>query len=159
MPIENNELAVRRRLWLATDRAYKAALTGLTANESMLKNLVTDTAMPDDFSKEPPVDAVEEWAKLEAQVAKWTQIVGDTSDLFRADPALDGSMAGLQFRLVNRYYVNTEGPVTRRGYEAYNVSFAGSGPAPDGTRLDRSHAYIVNKADELPKPEDIADEH
>ena len=158
MPIENNELALRRQLWLATDRAYKAALTGLTAKESMLKNLVTDTAMPDDFSKEPPVDAVEELPKLEAQLDKWKQIVRATSDLFRADPALDGSMAGLQFRLVNRYYVNTEGTVTRRGYEAYNVSFAGSGPAPDGTRLDRSHAYIVNKADELPKPEDIADE-
>src|ERR1044072_571104 len=98
MPIENNELAVRRRLWLATDRAYKAALTGLTAKESMLKNLVTDTAMPDDFSKEPPVDAVEELPKLEAQLDKWNQMVRAPSAFSRADPALDAWMAAWNFR-------------------------------------------------------------
>jgi TldD protein len=155
MPIENNELALRRQLWLATDKAYKAALNGLTAKELMLKNLVTDSAMPDDFSREESVDSVLELPKIEAQVDKWKQIVLSTSDLFRADAALDSSTSNLQFRIVNRYYVNTEGTVTRHGNAAYNVSFAGSGPAPDGTRLDRSHAYFVSKADELPKPEDI----
>lgn len=158
MPIENNELALRRQLWLATDKAYKVALNSLTAKESMLKNLVTDSTMPDDFSLEQPVDSVLELARLEAQVDKWKHIVRSTSDLFRADAALDSSMAGLQFRIVNRYYVNTEGTVMRRGNEAYNVMFAASGPAPDGTRLDRSHAYFVSKADELPKPEEIARE-
>ena len=158
MPIENNELALRRQLWLATDKAYKVALTGLTAKEQMLKNLVTDSTMPDDFSREQPVNSVLELPKLEVQVDKWKEIVRSTSDLFRADAALDSSMAGLQFRIVNRYYVNTEGTVTRQGNEAYNVMFAGSGPAPDGTRLDRSHAYFVSKASELPKPEDIASE-
>ncbi|HWN09668.1 MAG TPA: metallopeptidase TldD-related protein [Pyrinomonadaceae bacterium] len=155
MPIENNELALRRQLWLATDKAYKVALTGLTAKEQMLKNLVADSTMPDDFSREQPVDSVLELPRLEAQVDRWKQIVRSTSDLFRADAALDYSMAGLQFRIVNRYYVNTEGTVTRHGNEAYNVMFAGSGPAPDGTRLDRSHAYFVSKANELPTPEDV----
>lgn len=156
MPIENNELALRRQLWLATDKAYKAALTSLTAKESMLKDIVTDRAMPDDFSREPPVESVLELPKLAAQVDKWKQIIRSTSDLFRADAALESSIVGLQFRIVNRYYVNTEGTVTRSGSEAYNVSFAGTGTAPDGTRLDRSHAYFVSKADELPQPEEIS---
>src|ERR1700759_5866083 len=30
MPSDNDELALRRQLWLATDKAYKAALSGLT---------------------------------------------------------------------------------------------------------------------------------
>lgn len=155
MPIENNELALRRQLWLATDKAYKAALTGLTAKESMLKNIVAERTMPDDFSREQPVDSVLELPKIEVQVDTWKQIVRSTSDLFRADPALDSSAVGLHFRIVNRYYVNTEGTVTRSGNALYTVSFSGSGPAPDGTRLDRSHAYFVSQADELPKPEDV----
>lgn len=155
MPIDNNELALRRQLWLATDRAYKAALTGLTAKDAMLKNVVTERTMPDDFSRESPVDSVLDLPKLEVKVDTWKEIVRSTSDLFRADPALDSSNASLQFRIVNRYYVNTEGTVTRSGTAAYNIFFAGSGPAPDGTRLDRSHAYFVSKADELPKPEDV----
>jgi len=130
----------------------------LTAKELMLKNLVTDQTMPDDFSREEPVDSVLELPKLEVQLDQWKQIVRSTSDLFRADAALDSSAANLQFRITNRYYVNTEGTVTRQGNAAYNVSFFGSGPAPDGNRLDRSHAYFVSKADELPKPEDIASE-
>ena len=158
MPIENNELALRRQLWLATDKAYKVALTGLTAKEQMLKNLVADSTMPDDFSREQPLDSVLELPRLDTQVDKWKHIVRSTSDLFRADSALDYSMAGLRFQIVNRYYVNTEGTVTRHGNEIYSVFFSGSGPAPDGTRLDRSHAYFVSKADELPKPEDIASE-
>ncbi|MGH9567343.1 MAG: metallopeptidase TldD-related protein, partial [Candidatus Angelobacter sp.] len=33
MPIENNEIALRHQLWLATDKAYKAALNGLTEKQ------------------------------------------------------------------------------------------------------------------------------
>lgn len=158
MPLDNDELALRRQLWLATDRAYKAALTGLTAKDAMLKNVVVERNLPDDFSREPAIDAVLELPRLEAPLDKWKQILRSTSDLFRADAALDASIANLQFRIVNRYYVNTEGTVTRSGNASYAISFAASGPAPDGTRLDRSHAYFVNKADELPKAEEIEQE-
>jgi hypothetical protein len=158
MPIDNNELALRRQLWLATDRAYKSALTGLTSKDAMLKNVVTEKNLPDDFSKEPPVDAVLELPKIEVSVDRWKQILRSTSDLFRADASLDSSLANLQFRIVNRYYVNTEGTVTRSGIASYAISFGASGPAPDGTRLDRSHAYFVSRADELPKPEEIEQE-
>jgi len=42
IPVENNELALRHQLWLATDKAYKAALTGLSAKRTMLKNVVME---------------------------------------------------------------------------------------------------------------------
>lgn len=155
MPIDNNELALRRQLWLATDKAYKAALTGLTAKETLLKNVVTEAVLPNDFSQEQPVDSVLRLPSLEAPLDTWKQIVRSTSDLFRADATLDSSAASLQFRIVNRYYVNTEGTVTRNGNAAYAISFGASGPAPDGTRLNRSHGYFVSKADELPKTEEI----
>src|SRR5262245_49167012 len=53
MPIDDNELALRRQLWLATDKAYKAALNGLTEKQAALKNVEAEQDVAD-FSQEPP---------------------------------------------------------------------------------------------------------
>jgi predicted Zn-dependent protease len=60
------------------------------------------------------------------------------------------------FRVLNRYFVNTEGTVTRQGRTTYNFAFAGSTQADDGMKLDRSHSYIVTRPDELPKQEEVS---
>ena len=154
MPMDNNELALRHQLWLATDKAYKAALTGLTEKEAALKNVVVETDLPD-FSQEKPVESVHDLPKLDVNLDQWRQIARTTSDLFRRDPDLESSAAAMHFRILNRYFVNTEGTVTRNGEAVYTYSFEGSAQAADGMRLDRSHGYVVGKADELPKPEEV----
>jgi TldD protein len=154
MPLDNDEMALRHQLWLATDKAYKAALSGLTEKQAALKNVVVETELPD-FSREHPMESVGDLAGLNVDLGKWKQLVRSTSDLFRADPDLDSSGALLRFRILNRYFVNTEGTVTRHGNANYFYSFEGSGQASDGMRIDRSRAYIVSKPEELPKPEEV----
>src|ERR1700746_1513765 len=92
MPMENNELALRHQLWLATDKAYKAALGGLTEKEAALKNVVVETVLPD-FSQEKPVESVHDLPKLDANLGYWKQMARTTSDLFRRDPGLESSAA------------------------------------------------------------------
>lgn len=152
MPMDNDEMALRHQLWLATDKAYKAALSGLTAKQAALKNVVVDQEIPD-FSHEKPAESVHSLVKVEPNLEAWKKMLRSTSDLFRSDPDLDASAAVLHFRILNRYYVNTEGTVTRNGTGTYIYSFAGSSQAPDGMRLERSHAYVVGKEDELPNSE------
>ncbi|HEY6307848.1 MAG TPA: metallopeptidase TldD-related protein [Candidatus Angelobacter sp.] len=154
MPLDNDEMALRHQLWLATDKAYKAALSGLTEKQAALKNVVVENELPD-FSRERPIESVGNLAGLGVDLDKWKQLVRSTSDLFRADPDLDSSEALLHFRILNRYFVNTEGTVTRHGNATYVYSFAGSGQASDGMRVDRSHGYVVSKPEELPKPEQV----
>lgn len=154
MPIEDNEIALRRQLWLATDKAYKAALSGYTQKQAALKNVESESDLPD-FAKEDPVQSVRDTVKLDVELDQWKQIVRHTSDLFRRDPSLESSDALFHFRILNRYFVNTEGTVTRSGKAVYNFAFEGSTQASDGMRVDRSHGYVVTKADELPKPEQI----
>src|SRR5205085_1238355 len=86
----------------------------------------------------------------------WKQRLRSTSDIFRHDPALDSSSAQLHFRILNRYFVNTEGTVTRSGKSLYTVSFSGSTQASDGMRIERSRAYVVARSEELPKQEEMA---
>src|SRR5215831_1369560 len=154
MPTDNNEMALRHQLWLATDKAYKAALTGLTEKEAALKNVVVETELPD-FSEQQPVEAVNTLPRLDTDLEKWKQMTRSTSDLFRDDPDLESSSAALHFRILNHYFVNTEGTVTRNGNATYRYTFDGSSQAADGMRLDRSHGYVVGTGSELPTPEKI----
>ncbi len=153
MPIDNQEMALRRQLWLATDKAYKSALGGLSEKQAALKNLQTESEVAD-FSQEKPSPSVREPAKLDVDFGAWKQRVRANSDLFRLDPSLDNSSAFFNVRVLNRYYVNTEGAITRNGKAVYTYGFSGSGQSDDAMRLERSQGYVVTRPEELPKPEE-----
>src|SRR5579864_6301978 len=157
MPTDNDELALRRQLWLATDKAYKSALSGFTEKQAALKSVETENDMAD-FSEEKPAQSVRDLAKLDVDLDKWKQEIRATSDLFRTDPSLEMSSAMLNFRVLNRYFVNTEGTVARNGKSIYTLLFSASDQADDGMHLERSHGWVVIKGDELPKKEEVAQE-
>src|SRR6476660_532607 len=62
MPTDNDERAVRRQLWLATDKAYKSALSGFTEKQAALKSVETESDLAD-FSEEKPAQSVKELAQ------------------------------------------------------------------------------------------------
>ncbi len=157
LPMEDNEMALRRQLWLATDKAYKAALSGFTEKQAALKNVEHEEDVPD-FSQEKPSQAYRDAAKLGLNLDSWKTRIAETSNLFRKDPSLQGSGAVYSFRVLNRYFVNTEGTVTRQGRTIYDFAFTGSTQADDGMKLDRSHSYVVTRPDELPKQEEVQKE-
>src|ERR1041385_2461499 len=96
MPTDDQELALRRQLWLATDKAYKSALTGFTEKQAALKNVETETDLAD-FAQEKPAQSLSEPTKLGADLDKWKQALRSTSNLFRNDPALESSNAYMNF--------------------------------------------------------------
>ncbi|MGC2695150.1 MAG: metallopeptidase TldD-related protein [Candidatus Angelobacter sp.] len=157
MPTDNQELALRRQLWLATDKAYKAALSGFTEKQAALKNVETENDLAD-FSQEKPAQSVHDLAKPDVDMDKWKQMLRSSSDLFRSDPTLESSSAYLNFRVLNRYFVNTEGTVTRSGKSVYTYVFSGAGQADDGMRVERSHGWVVTRPDELPKADEVEKE-
>src|SRR5262245_32434438 len=74
MPTDDQELALRRQLWLATDKAYKAALTGFTEKQAALKNVESESDLVD-FSQEKPTQSVSDLAKPAVDLEKWKQIL------------------------------------------------------------------------------------
>ncbi len=149
MPIDGDQLALRHQLWLATDRAYKAALEALSEKEAELKQLMVETPV-DDFSKEAPIESIKPLVKIEGDPGTWSETLRATSDLFRKDHQIDSSEAYLDFRATNRYLVNSEGSVTRHGNAVYTMVFTASTQAADGMELERGHGYSVPKLSELP---------
>ena len=151
-PVDNNPLALRWQLWLATDQAYKAASEALAAKQSLLRQYAS--AQPfDDFARAPALQSIAPLAKLQFEPQPWTQMLERATALFRTNPKLESLTARVRFRAVNRYFVNSEGSFTRSGEAVYFLGTVGTTQAEDGMRLERSPYYVTATPQELPGPE------
>ncbi|MFZ1916450.1 MAG: metallopeptidase TldD-related protein [Terriglobales bacterium] len=153
VPLDDDEFAIRRRVWLATDRAYKTAGEALSAKESVLKTLTIDQPV-DDFAQATPVELIEPIAHLPAQdFTPWVQLLEESSDFYRGDLHLEDFEASLRFVAQNNYFVNSEGTVARTGTANYSIVVAGTTQAADGQFLQRSHQDEAAELDALPSQE------
>jgi len=152
---DDDVFAIRHRIWLATDRAYKAASEALSAKQAALKQLKVDEPV-DDFAKATPVEAVEPLARFSsADFTSWVHVLEDASAQYRADKELETFESALRFTVDNRYFLNSEGTVARSGHAHYVISISGSTQAADGMLLQRSHADQGNDLKELPTREEF----
>lgn len=150
-PLDDDSIALRRQLWNATDLAYKIASEALAAKKALLSQYSAEQPF-DDFAKVPALQLIGPLAKLEFSADEWKQALEKSTELFRSDPKIQSLSAGVRFRAVNVYFVNTEGTIARQGYAAYSVQLAGETQAADGMQLARSPFYMASTAAELPKP-------
>jgi len=150
LPLDNDPIALRHQIWLATDDAYKAAGQALAEKQAELKRFTTDANPVDDFAKSQPLLAVEPIVSLKLDEASWKKTLEDVTNLYRQYPDVQSVTASARFTSVNEYLVNTEGTVTRCGKTTYSVQLSSSAQADDGMRLGRSPAFVVARMEELP---------
>ncbi len=150
LPLDNDPIALRHQIWLATDDAYKAAGQALTEKQAALKQFSAETNPVDDFAKAPVVAAVEPTVTLQVDAVAWKKTLEDVTNLYRQYPDVQSVSASAHFSAVNEYLVNSEGTVTRSGKKTYNVTLNSSAQAADGMRLTRNPFWMVAKAEELP---------
>jgi predicted Zn-dependent protease len=154
MPLDDDELALRHLLWLATDKAYKAATEALAAKQAQLKQYTVEHPV-DDFAHAEPVQFIGPLAKLDVDPAPWLKTLQDASALYTTDPLLESIDSSLEFQTVNRFFVNSEGTVVRSGQAWYQVSFSATTQAADGMQLQRSTTYAVPDSKELPAAQEF----
>jgi TldD protein len=150
LPLDNDPIALRHQIWLATDDAYKAAGEALAEKQAALKQFSADPNPVDDFAKAPPVIAVEPPVSLKVDEAAWKKTLEDVTGLYKQYPDVQSVTASARFTAVNDYLVNSEGTVTRGGKTTYSVQLGSSAQAADGMRLGRTPAFMVARPEELP---------
>src|SRR5499427_5990285 len=77
LPIDNDPVALRHQIWLATDDAYKAAGQALAEKQAELKRFTTDANPVEDFAKSSPLIAVEPTISLKLDEAYWKKTLED----------------------------------------------------------------------------------
>src|SRR6266699_1331988 len=150
LPLDDDPIALRHQIWLATDEAYKAAGQALAEKQAAMKQFSADPNPVDDFAKAPQMIAVEPTASLKIDEAAWKRTLEEVTSLYKEYPDVQSVTASARFSAINEYLVNSEGTVTRSGKTTYNVQLSSSAQAADGMRLSRSPAFMVARPEELP---------
>ncbi len=150
LPLDNDPIALRHQIWLATDEAYKAAGQALAEKQAAMKQFSADPNPVDDFAKAPPMIAVEPPVSLKFDEAGWKKTLEDVTSLYKKYPEVQSVTASARFTANNEYLVNSEGTVTRSGKSTYSLQLNSSAQAADGMRLSRSPAFMVARPEELP---------
>jgi TldD protein len=150
LPLDNDPIALRHQIWLATDDAYKAAGQALAEKQAAMKQFSADPNPVDDFAKAQQMIAVEPTVSLKVDEAAWKKTLEDATGLYKQYPDVQSVTASARFSAINEYLVNSEGTVTRCGKTTYSVQLSSSAQAADGMRLSRSPAFMVARAEELP---------
>ena len=158
LPLDDDPLALRHQIWLATDAAYKAAGEALTEKQAALKQFSAEEDPVDDFAKAPVVTAVEPTVKLQIDETSWKKTLEDVTNLYRRYPDVQSVTASARFSAINEYLVSSEGTVMRSGKNTYLVQLNSAAQAADGMRLNRNPFWMTARAEELPSHDALAGE-
>jgi TldD protein len=156
-PRDDDSIALRRELWLATDRAYKIANEALANKKAVLSQYSADQPF-DDFARAPALESYGPFVQLEFSPAPWKETLEKVTNLYRSDAKIQSFSAYVRFRAVNDYFVNSEGTSTRQGYAVYSLNLSAETQADDGMELGRSPFYVGSTAAELPTQEKLVAE-
>ena len=151
---DDDETALRRTLWLATDRAYKNALQMLSAKESMEKEFESTDDVPS-LSKETPVQYFEPRIAIPADTERLERALDAVTALYRTDPELQVLAGSVRLSVNNYYLVNTEGTVMRLAQVGDSVIVHAETQAPDGMRLRRTYSLETRSPEALPNADQL----
>jgi TldD protein len=150
LPLDDDPIALRHQIWLATDDAYKSAGQALTEKQAALKQFSAEANPVDDFAKAAVVTQLDPTVRLQVDEAAWKKTIEDVTGLYQQYPEVQSVTASVRFSATNEYLVNSEGTVTRLGKKTYSVQLNSTAQAADGMRLSRNPFWMVAKQEELP---------
>jgi predicted Zn-dependent protease len=155
LSIDDNPNALRQRIWLETDRVYRAATERLIKIKTNQQVNVAERDASDDFSSEPPASHFEPVFQVKFDQKQWTERARKLSLSFARYPSLLTSNVFVVGEGDTRYFVSSEGSKIQHGRGFARVIVAASAKAPDGMDLSDSAYFDSMEAGGLPKDEEI----
>src|SRR5207344_2031027 len=98
---------IRRQIWMATDAAYKRAVSVFARKKAAFQNRVGVDAIPD-LSREMPVATVQPPSAGSSARRTWIDRVQQLSAVFAASSVIESSDVWAIETRGTRYYVNSE---------------------------------------------------
>jgi predicted Zn-dependent protease len=147
---EDNVNAIKRRLWLETDRAYRTAAERLIRIKTNTQVKVAAEDDSDDFSTEDVAVAQEPLPKLKFNEEEWAQRIRKLSGRFQSYPSVLTSHVSVSAQTDSRFLVNTEGSRVQHGRGFARVTISASAKASDGTDLGTFETFEAVDPEGLP---------
>ena len=149
VPLDDNYDAIRRQIWLATDAAYKRAVSVFAKKKAAFQNRAATDALAD-FSREKPVETLQPVQAPTPARGQWVDRVKQLSAVFSSASGLDASEVLLSETHGTMYYLNSEGfkSITPVGSAYLRVS--ADAQAADGATVRDLFTIVESQLDELP---------
>jgi TldD protein len=153
--LEDDPLAIRQAVWLATDRVYRSASQRLIQIQADEKLRAAATDGSDDFSTEAPQVFFERPPALKFDAAAWTARLRKLSAEFTKYPGALNSSISLQTERTLETLVTTEGTRLGQGRLFSRIVITTAGKAADGMDLQTLETFETDDPAHLPKDAEI----
>jgi TldD protein len=155
IPIDNVAPAIRQRVWLDTDRAYRLAAQRLIQIQSDDSLKVASADQSADFSTEPTGKFNKPAPELKASLASWEPVLRQASAKLGAFPAVLSSTVYLSLERYQTDFVNTEGTAIEQGRLFCRIVINATAKTEDGMNLESVRTFEAADPSHLPKAAEI----
>ena len=147
--IDRDYNSLRQDLWLATDQAYKAALTQMSLKQAFLRSLTKPPEI-DDFSQATPLVKIDPRIEPDWTSRHWDDEARSASGALTNFPDLSGARVHYYLIYATRYLMSSEGTTIRTSRSLAAIEAALGAHAPDGMPLHNYYAAYAATPDGLP---------
>jgi TldD protein len=156
LPLTDDEAAIERTLWYATNRGYGKALDALEKVKTEQQVRAKEEDSSGDFSNEKAeVDILPAEGKLNVDRAGWEARLREISKVFRAYPHIFYDMTMLQASHETDYFVSSEGAQIAAPNHVARLIVVARTRAADGMDLFRAETFEADSSDHLPAQSEV----
>jgi predicted Zn-dependent protease len=156
LPYENDPLAIKQALWLATDKSYKSAVETYQKAKANQLVKVEEEDTSDDLSRVEPVQDVVDVKFAEGDVSKIEGMVKRLSAMFKGNAEIYSGDVTFKMDNVTKYYISSEGAKVSWDEQFVRLFVSGYTKSDDGMSLPLFESYFAFTIDELPSEKEIA---
>jgi len=147
--IDRDYTSLRQDLWLATDQAYKAAVTQMALKQAFLRSLTKPPEI-DDFSPATPIVKVDPRVEPDWTSRNWEDEARKASEVLKSFPDIYGTRVNYYLIYVTQYLMTSEGTTIRTSKSLAAVEAGMDTQADDGMTLHNFYAVYALRPADLP---------
>ena len=148
-PLDDDYDAMRRQIWLATDAAYKRAVSVFARKRAAFQNRATSETVPD-FSRETPATTELDGLPLTFVNRDWPERARQISAVFSSVPAIEASEVSVADTRGTRYYLNSEGFKVVAPIQIASIRVSAEMRAPDSSPVRDVFSVVEKELKDLP---------
>ncbi len=153
--IDRDYNSLRQDLWLATDQAYKEAVTQMSLKEAFLRSLTKPPEI-DDFAQAEPVVKVDPRIEPDWTSRDWEGEARRASAVLQNFPQLYGTRVTYSLLYTTSYRMTSEGTIIRESQRIAGIEAGMDTEAEDGMPLDDFYAFYAADPAGLPDAAAVA---
>jgi predicted Zn-dependent protease len=154
-PLDDDYDSMRRQIWLATDTAYRRAVSLFARKKAAFQNRATGDVVPD-LSNETPIHTVLRGLPAALSSRDWPERAKQISAAFASARGIENSEVSIAETRGTRYYLNSEGFKVVAPIQIASLRVSADTQASDGMTLRDSFTLVDKSLDALPPASTIA---